>query len=214
MIEMTLGQIAAVVGGEVAGDPEVTVTGPAFRDNRDPERGGLFVAIVGERVDGHDFAEPAVAGGAAAVLGTRATGVPTVVVADVQDALARLARHVVDALRPTVLALTGSQGKTGTKDYLGQVLAGAGPTVATAGNLNNELGVPLTVLRAAPDTDFLVVEMGARGIGHVAELCRIAPPDVAAVLNVGTAHLGEFGSREAIAETKVNCPRRSRRRVR
>jgi UDP-N-acetylmuramoyl-tripeptide--D-alanyl-D-alanine ligase len=202
VIEMTLGEIAVVVGGEVSGDPEVTVTGPAFRDDRDPQQGGLFVAIAGERVDGHDFAAGAVAGGAAAGLGTRATGAPTVVVADVQDALARLARYVVDALRPTVLALTGSQGKTGTKDYLGQVLAGAGPTVATAGTLNNELGVPLTVLRAAPDTGFLVVEMGARGIGHVAELCRIAPPDVAAVLNVGTAHLGEFGSREAIAQAK------------
>jgi UDP-N-acetylmuramoyl-tripeptide--D-alanyl-D-alanine ligase len=109
---------------------------------------------------------------------------------------------VVDRVRPTVLALTGSQGKTGTKDYLGQVLAGVGPTVATTGNLNNELGVPLTVLRCTSATEFLVVEMGARGIGHIAELCRIAPPDVAAVLNVGTAHLGEFGSREAIARAK------------
>ncbi len=101
-----------------------------------------------------------------------------------------------------MLALTGSQGKTGTKDYLAQVLAGVGETVATAGNLNNELGVPLTVLRCTADTEYLVVEMGARGVGHVAELCRIAPPDVAAVLNVGTAHLGEFGSREAIARAK------------
>ena len=118
---------------------------------------------------------------------------------DVVVALGRLARHVVDDVRPTVLALTGSQGKTGTKDYLAQVLAGVGETVATVGNLNNELGVPLTVLRCTAETEYLVVEMGARGIGHIAELCRIAPPDVAAVLNVGTAHLGEFGSREAIA---------------
>ena len=117
-------------------------------------------------------------------------------------ALARLARLVADRVRPTVLALTGSQGKTGTKDYLGQVLAGVGQTVATTGNLNNELGVPLTVLRCTAETEYLVVEMGARGIGHIAELCRIAPPDVAAVLNVGTAHLGEFGSREAIAQAK------------
>ena len=121
---------------------------------------------------------------------------------DVVVALGRLARHVVDVVDPTVLALTGSQGKTGTKDYLAQVLAGVGETVATAGNLNNELGVPLTVLRCTADTEYLVVEMGARGVGHVAELCRIAPPDVAAVLNVGTAHLGEFGSREAIAQAK------------
>ena len=98
-----------------------------------------------------------------------------------------------------MLALTGSQGKTGTKDYLAHVLGTAGPTVATAGNFNNELGVPLTVLRADATTAYLVVEMGARGLGHIAYLCRIAPPRVAAVLNVGTAHLGEFGSREAIA---------------
>ncbi len=202
MIPMTLAEIAGVVRGEVVGDPSVTVTGDAFRDNRDPAPGGLFVAIVGERVDGHDFAASAVEGEAVAVLGTRKTAAPTVVVDDVEDALARLARHVVDTVRPTVLALTGSQGKTGTKDYLGQVLAGVGETVATVGNLNNELGVPLTVLRCTTATEYLVVEMGARGIGHLAELCRIAPPDVAGVLNVGTAHLGEFGSREAIAQAK------------
>ncbi len=202
MIAMTLAQIADVVGGEVAGDPSVTVPGPAFRDNREPVDGGLFVAIVGERADGHDFAESAWQAGAAAVLGSRPTPAPTVVVDDVVAALGRLARHVVDAVRPKVLALTGSQGKTGTKDYLAQVLADAGRTVATEGNLNNELGVPLTVLRCTADTDYLVVEMGARGIGHVAQLCLVAPPDVAAVLNVGTAHLGEFGSREAIAHAK------------
>ncbi len=202
MIALTLGEIARVVGGEVVGDETVTVTGAAFRDHREPVPGGLFVAIVGERVDGHDFAGQACEAGAVGVLGSRVTEAPTVVVADVVVALGRLARHVLDAVRPTVLALTGSQGKTGTKDYLAQVLADAGETVATVGNLNNELGVPLTVLRCTPDTDYLVVEMGARGIGHVAELCRIAPPDVAAVLNVGTAHLGEFGSREAIAQAK------------
>ena len=113
-----------------------------------------------------------------------------------------LARHLVDTLRPPLVALTGSQGKTGTKDYLAHVLAGSGPTVATAGNHNNEIGVPLTVLETTADTRFLVVEMGARGIGHIAYLCRIAPPTVAAVVNVGTAHIGEFGSREAIGVAK------------
>ncbi len=101
-----------------------------------------------------------------------------------------------------MVALTGSQGKTGTKDYLAHVLAGFGPTVATAGNHNNEIGVPLTVLNATAETEYLVVEMGARGIGHIAYLCRIAPPTVAAVINVGTAHIGEFGSREAIGVAK------------
>ena len=117
-------------------------------------------------------------------------------------ALGRLARHVVDRLDATVLALTGSQGKTGTKDYLAQLLAGDGATVATLGNHNNELGVPLTVLAADSETRYLVVEMGARGVGHIAYLCELAPPQVAAVINVGTAHIGEFGSREAIARAK------------
>jgi len=202
MIALTLAEIARIVGGVVTGDPTVVVTGAAFHDTREPVGGGLFVALAGERVDGHDYVGDAVAGGAAAVLGTRETTAPTVVVDDATAALGLLARHVLDAVRPRVLALTGSQGKTSTKDLLGQVLAGLGPTVATRGNLNNELGVPLTVLRIEEDTDHLVVEMGARGLGHIAELCRIAPPDVAAVLNVGTAHLGEFGSREAIAQAK------------
>ena len=203
MIPMTLAEVAEVVGGTVHGDPGAPVTGAAFVDTRTPEEGGLFVAVAGERVDGHDFAGRAVAGGAAAVLGTRPTQAPTVVVDDAVEALGRLARHVVDALPDaTVLALTGSQGKTGVKDYLAHVLAQAGPTVATAGNFNNEIGVPLTVLRATRETRYLVVEMGARGIGHIGYLCRIAPPRVAAVLNVGTAHLGEFGSREAIARAK------------
>jgi UDP-N-acetylmuramoyl-tripeptide--D-alanyl-D-alanine ligase len=203
MIELTLADIAAVVGGTVAdGDPAAPVTGAAFVDSRAVVRGGLFVAVPGERVDGHDFAVAAVGAGAAGVLGTRATGVPTVVVEDPVRALGRLARHVVDALHPTVLALTGSQGKTGTKDFLAQVLASAGDTVWTEGNRNNEIGVPLTVLRITPETRFLALEMGARGTGHIAELCSVAPPEVAAVLNVGTAHIGEFGSREAIAVAK------------
>ena len=203
MIELTLADIAAVVGGTVAdGRPGGPVTGPAFVDSRAVVPGGLFVAIPGEHVDGHDFAAAAVGAGAAGVLGARPTGVPTVVVDDPVRALGRLARHVVDTLDPTVLALTGSQGKTGTKDFLAQVLAAAGETVWTEGNRNNEIGVPLTVLRATSDTRFLALEMGARGTGHIAELCAIAPPQVAAVLNVGTAHIGEFGSREAIASAK------------
>jgi len=201
MIEMTLDEIAAVVGGTAHG--EAVVSGGAFVDTRTPEQGGLFVAIAGERVDGHDLAAAAGEAGAAAVLGSRPTELPTVVVDDATVALGRLARHVADRLPDAVvLAMTGSQGKTGTKDYLAHVLSEAGPTIATRGNFNNELGVPLTVLRATTDTRYLVVEMGARGVGHIAELCAIAPPRVAAVLNVGTAHIGEFGSREAIAAAK------------
>ena len=209
MIEMTLAQIAEVVGGAVVdpADAGVAVTGPAFLDSRAPEPGGLFLAIAGEHVDGHDFAAAAVGGGAAAVLGSRATTVPTVVVEDVEAAVQELARHVLRRLRQVnpalrVVAVTGSQGKTTAKDMLAAVLGDAGPTVATYGSFNNELGLPLTVLRAGPTTRFLVLEMGARGIGHIALLCTVAPPDVSLVLNVGRAHIGEFGSQQAIATAK------------
>jgi UDP-N-acetylmuramoyl-tripeptide--D-alanyl-D-alanine ligase len=203
MIPMTLPEIAAAVDGEVHDDDAVSVTGPAFVDSRAPEPGGLFVAVPGERADGHDFAVAAVAAGAAAVLASRPVGVPAVVVEDPARALATLARHVLRRLPEVrVVALTGSQGKTSTKDLLAQVLAVAGTTVATAGSFNNEIGLPLTVLRTTPDTDFLVLEMGARGVGHVADLCEIAHPDVSLVLNVGKAHIGEFGTQAEIARAK------------
>jgi UDP-N-acetylmuramoyl-tripeptide--D-alanyl-D-alanine ligase len=203
MIPMSLAEIAAVVDGTVVGDSAVVVSGAAFVDSRSPIVGGLFVAVVGERSDGHSHARAAVAAGAAAVLGSRATEAPTVVVADPIVALGLLARRLLDRLpRATVLALTGSQGKTGTKDYLAEVLSAVGPTVATLGNNNNELGVPLTVLRADAETAYVVVELGARGIGHIAYLCRIAPATIGAVLNIGSAHLGEFGSVAAIAQAK------------
>ncbi|GAB3999066.1 UDP-N-acetylmuramoyl-tripeptide--D-alanyl-D-alanine ligase [Nocardioides marmoraquaticus] len=208
MIPTTLGALADLVGGEVVdADPGLQVTGPAFLDSRAPEPGGLFVALAGEHVDGHDHAAGAVAAGAAAVLADRATGAPAVVVDDVQAALQLLARRVLEQRRAgpgdlTVVAVTGSQGKTSAKDLLARVLGDAGDTVATAGSFNNELGLPLTVLRLTGRTRFLVLEMGARGIGHLTELCRIAPPDVSLVLNVGKAHLGEFGSQDNIARAK------------
>jgi UDP-N-acetylmuramoyl-tripeptide--D-alanyl-D-alanine ligase len=194
MIPMRLAEIATITGGVLHG-PDVLVEGAAYVDTRAAEPQGLYVAVVGERVDGHVYAD-----GAHAVLGSRTTSVPTVVVDDVTVALGRLARAVVDRLGRPVLAVTGSQGKTGTKDLLAHVLA---PTaVATRANNNNELGVPLTVLRADEATTHLVLEMGARGIGHLAYLCEIAPPTVSAVLNVGSAHVGEFGGVEAIAAAK------------
>ena len=215
MIAMTLQQIADAVGGSLS-DPDAAGTvidGPVDVDSRRLGPGGLFVAIAGERVDGHDFAGAAAERGAAAALGTRPMDLPTVVVDDPVEALGALASAVLERRRSepdpvTVLALTGSAGKTSTKDLMAAVLGdaggaqGAGETVATAGNFNNEIGVPLTALRLTASTRFLVLEMGARGIGHIAMLCRIARPDVAAVLNVGSAHLGEFGSRDAIAQAK------------
>jgi UDP-N-acetylmuramoyl-tripeptide--D-alanyl-D-alanine ligase len=203
MIAMTLPEIAAVVGGTVVHDTGASVTGPAFVDSRVAERDGLFVAVVGERVDGHDFAATAIEAGAAAVLSARDTGAPGVLVDDPVGALALLARHALGRLPDVrVAALTGSQGKTSTKDLLAQVLAGAGRTVATYGSFNNELGLPMTVLRADTATEYLVLEMGARHVGDLRASCEVAPPHVALVLNVGKAHLGEFGSQAEIARAK------------
>lgn len=209
MIPLSLTQVATITGGRVEApegvDPDVLVVdGPVVTDSREAGPGGLYVARVGEHADGHDFVDAAVALGAVAALTTRRVeGVPCVVVDDTQDGFAALARGVVDRVPElAVVGITGSSGKTSTKDLLGAVLATVGPTVAPVGSYNSEVGVPLTVCRVEPDTRFLVVEMGARGIGHVAYLTRIAPPRVGVVLNVGTAHVGEFGSRAAIATAK------------
>ncbi|WOT37472.1 UDP-N-acetylmuramoyl-tripeptide--D-alanyl-D-alanine ligase [Streptomyces coeruleorubidus] len=204
MIALSLAEIAEVVGGQTHDipDPTVQVTGPVVRDSREAGPGSLFVAFAGERVDGHDFAAAVVVAGAVAVLGTRPVGVPAIVVDDVQAALGALARHVVRRLGATLVALTGSAGKTSTKDLIAQVLQRKAPTVFTPGSLNNEIGLPLTALSATEDTRFLVLEMGARGIGHISYLTGLTPPKVGLVLNVGSAHIGEFGGREQIAQAK------------
>ncbi|MFG2473307.1 UDP-N-acetylmuramoyl-tripeptide--D-alanyl-D-alanine ligase [Streptomyces fagopyri] len=204
MIALSLAEIAAVVGGQTHDipDPAPQVTGPVVRDSREVEPGSLFVAFAGERVDGHDFAREVVDAGAAAVLASRPVGVPAIVVDDVQKALGALARHVVERLGVTLVALTGSAGKTSTKDLIAQVLRSKAPTVFTPGSLNNEIGLPLTALTATEETKYLVLEMGARGIGHIRYLTDLTPPKIGLVLNVGTAHIGEFGGREQIAQAK------------
>jgi UDP-N-acetylmuramoyl-tripeptide--D-alanyl-D-alanine ligase len=205
VIPLTLGEVAALTAGRLSGGAaaDATVTGEVVIDSRAAGAGGLFVALPGEHVDGHDFAAAAAEAGAVAVLAERDLDVPCVVVEDGARALARLARGVLDRLPElVVVGVTGSSGKTSTKDLLAAVLSQAGPTVAPRGSFNNELGVPLTVLRADAATRYLVVEMGARGAGHIAELCAIARPRVGVVLNVGTAHLGEFGDRDAVAAAK------------
>jgi UDP-N-acetylmuramoyl-tripeptide--D-alanyl-D-alanine ligase len=205
LIPLTLDELATLAGGMLSDAPEpaAVVAGPVEFDSRQVVPGALFVALPGEHVDGHDYAGAAVAAGAVAVLAARPVGVPAVVVPDVLAALAALAHAVLDRLPGlVVIGLTGSSGKTSTKDLLAQLLARLGPTVAPPGSFNNELGHPYTVLRATPETRYLVLEISARGVGHVAQLCRIARPRIGVVLNVGTAHLGEFGSRDVVAKAK------------
>ncbi|AQT79715.1 UDP-N-acetylmuramoyl-tripeptide--D-alanyl-D-alanine ligase [Mycolicibacterium litorale] len=231
MIALSVARIAEIVGGELADiSPDEAaarvVTGTVEFDSRAVTPGGLFLALPGARSDGHDFAAAAVEAGAAVVLAARPVGVPAIVVppapaadaeagvlehdadgsgAAVLAALARLAAAVAAELVAgglTIIGVTGSSGKTSTKDLIAAVLRPLGEVVAPPGSFNNELGHPWTVLRATTDTDYLVLEMSARHPGNIAALAAIAPPSIAVVLNVGTAHLGEFGSREVIAETK------------
>jgi len=203
VIPLSLAQIAHVTGGQLRGEPDAVVSGEVVIDSRRAGAGGLFAAVAGERSDGHDFAAAAVAAGATAVLATRPVPVPSVLVADVPAALAALARFVVDALPAARIAgITGSSGKTSTKDLAAQLTERLGPTVAPVGSYNNEFGHPLTVLRADASTRYLVLELSARGIGHIAQLCRIAPPRYGVVLNVGHAHAGEFGGLDQVARAK------------
>lgn len=215
MIRLSLAAIAEIVGGTLhdVPDPTAEVTAGVEFDSRTITPGGLFLALPGEHVDGHEHAAGAIAAGAVAVLAGRPVGVPAIVVehADgpgpaVLAALATLARASVADLVTgglTVVGVTGSSGKTSTKDLIRAVLERAGSVVAPPGSFNNELGHPWTALRADASTKFLVLELSARGRGHIAELAAIAPPRIGVELNVGTAHLGEFGSREIIAEAKA-----------
>jgi UDP-N-acetylmuramoyl-tripeptide--D-alanyl-D-alanine ligase len=209
VIPTSLIEIAEAVGGQLVSvaDPTAVVV-HVCSDTRDVIPGSLFVALEGTRVDGHDFAEAAVAAGAVAVLGSRPSGSPMIVVPDVLVALGQLARFHIDRLTDTtVIGVTGSVGKTTAKDLIASVLETDGPTISPPGSFNNELGLPLTVLSADQDTRYLVLEMGARGLGHIEYLCSIAPPDVGVELVVGTAHLSEFGSRAAIANAKAELVR-------
>ena len=204
MIPMTLAEVAGVVGGRIAdGEPDIVVT-VAASDDRDCVPGTLFACIAGERVDGHDFVASARERGAVACLTTRPIGSAAIIVDDVVAALGALASYVIQRLPGTLaLGLTGSSGKTTTKDLLAAILAPHGETVAPRGSFNSEVGLPLTVLSCTTRTKYLVLEMGMRGRGHIAYLCKIAHPRIAGVINVGSAHIELLGSREAIAEAKA-----------
>lgn len=208
MIPLTLAEVAAATGGRLAAgtDPDLVISGAVTIDSRSIGAGDLFVALPGERVDGRDFAPAAVAAGAVAVLTVRSTNdpaLPAVLVEDPVTALGLLARAVRDKLPDlVVVGVTGSSGKTSTKDLIAAVLARAGRTVANEGSFNNEIGAPLTTLQADAQTRFLVVELGARGVGHIAYLCGFTRPDIGVVLNVGAAHVGTFGGKDMTAQAK------------
>jgi UDP-N-acetylmuramoyl-tripeptide--D-alanyl-D-alanine ligase len=209
VIPLSLAQLAEITGAalDAVPDARAVVTGPVVIDSRAARPGALFAALPGLRVDGHDYAAAAVAAGAVAVLATRPCGAPALLVPDVPQALAAVAHAVVSRLPDlTIAGITGSAGKTTTKDLTAQLVETLGPTVAPRGSFNNEIGHPLTVLGVTGDTRYLISELSARGPGHIAALCRVAPPRLGAVLCVGHAHAGEFGGIEQVALAKGELP--------
>jgi len=205
VISLTLAEVAVAARGAVCdADPAALVTGLST-DSRKTSPGSLFVALRGSRTDGARHAGQALVAGAVACLARpgAVTGGPRVEVADPLAALAAVAGEVRARSGARVVGITGSVGKTTTKDLLAAVLATRFETVANLASFNNEVGLPLTLARLEPSTEALVVEMGARGPGHIAMLARLARPGVGVVLNVGEAHVGLYGSRQAVAEAKA-----------
>ena len=203
MIPWSVAQISAAINGEPDLVDPASLVSAVVCDSRQVVPGSMFVAIPGDRVDGHSFAAEVIAAGAVVVLAERPVGVPAIIVSNSVAALGELAAAYVRSLPEiTVLALTGSSGKTTTKDMLAYILEPIAATVVPQGSYNSEVGLPLTILACNVDTRYLVLEMGMRGLGHIAYLCRIGAPQIGGLINVGSAHLGELGSREAIAEAK------------
>ena len=205
MISMHASEIASLVGGRLVGR-DIEFSGSVVIDSREATPGSLFAALPGEHVDGHDYVLAAAKQGAVLAFVVRDVNsdqITSIVVPDVAIALFQLASEVRKRLtNVTVVGITGSQGKTTTKDMVLQVLSNFGETVAPKESFNNEIGLPLTILKCNEATRYLVLELGATHIGDIAKLAAIAKIDVAIVLVVGNAHLGEFGSVENIARAK------------
>lgn len=205
--------LADATSGELYGiAPDAQLSSGVVTDSRDVSTGDIYVARRGDQRDGLDFAPAAMAAGAALIVAEAVPTVdgehlPTLVVQDATEALGRIARLNVESLRAdgdlTVIAITGSAGKTTVKDLVGDLLSSAGETVWPPKSFNNEVGVPLTALRADASTRFLVLEMGARSIGNLTYLTSLVTPDIAVELMVGTAHSGVFGSIENTARAKA-----------
>lgn len=209
---LTLDEILAATGARLLGEvPADTRFETVTTDSRAVTPGALFVCLRGERFDGHAFAEQAIIAGARAVLvadaGTPAR--PALVVDDTLVAYGQIARAYRRKLGPLVVGVTGSSGKTSTKEQIAAYLSIFARVLKTEANHNNEVGVPQTLLRLAPGDRVAVVEMGMRGLGQIAQLAEIAEPDVGLITNIGTAHIGILGSQEAIAEAKSELWRHS-----
>lgn len=209
MIAISLHEIAEAIDAEIIGDATVVISGSVETDSRLIKAGSLFVAKPGEITDGHEFVSYAVANGAAALIVEHAvvSTVPQLVVKDSVQALGLLAKHVVAKVKAlgnlTVIGVTGSNGKTTTKNMLREVLSTAGKTIAPEESFNNEVGAPYSMLKIDEETRFLVVEMGAGGLGTIKYLAEMCEPDLGIELKVGLAHAGEFGGIEITENIKA-----------
>jgi UDP-N-acetylmuramoyl-tripeptide--D-alanyl-D-alanine ligase len=199
---LTLAEVAAVTGGKLEGDGALTFASVST-DSRTLEAGALFLALKGENFDGHAYVAQAIARGAiAAVVSVPMEGIACIEVTDTLAALQAIARLSRAKFTGPVIAVTGSVGKTTTKEFLALALSPLGTVHKTPANLNNEIGLPLTILTAPPDTKALVLEMGMRGLGQIAELAAIAKPTVGVITGIGVSHIELLGSRENIAQAK------------
>ena len=205
MINISAAEFAKVVSGKLHLISDETIINEIPVINSDKAvNGTFFVAFKGDHVDGHDFVDSAIKSGAKFALVSKQVNAPSIQVKDVGQALLDLTSYVRSKLTGLKLVgITGSQGKTTTKEFLASILQLTGNTVATEGNFNTDIGVPLTILRCDEQSKYCIVEMGARHVGDIAKLTKVAVPDVGVVLVVGRAHLGEFGSVEALAKTKA-----------
>jgi len=205
MIKISAGELAKILSGKLENLPADTELDqyPVI-DSRKAKADTFFVAFKGEQVDGHEFVAQAIKAGAKFALVSKSVDSPSILVSDVGQALLTLTEFVRERLvNMKVVGITGSQGKTTSKEFLYSILSSVGETVATEANFNTEIGVPLTMLRCKESTKFCIVEMGARHIGEIAKLTKVVKPDVGVVLVVGSAHIGEFGSIAALANTKA-----------
>ncbi len=205
MIPLTLGDIATALQGQLLSQTSADVQiGSVSTDSRDIAAGGLFIALKGERFDGHDYAQTAVNSGAGAILVSRLLplDLPQILVPDTHKALGQLGALVRDRLNPRCVALTGSNGKTSVKEMVATILSQHASVLYTSGNFNNDIGVPLTALRLEPQHQYAVFELGANHPGEIDYTSAIVRPDVALVNNVGSAHLAGFGSEAGVAKAK------------
>ena len=203
MLSTSTHTIAKLLQVDIGSIEQVNFTG-VYTDTREPMQGGLFIALIGENFDAHNYIDKAKEMGAVAILACRhvKSTLPVIQVADTQLAMAKIATWHRDNIAPTVVAITGSNGKTTTKNMLKNILSLKAPTLATQGNLNNHLGVPMTLLRLKKKHQYAVIEMGANHLGEINRLRQIAKPDVAVVTNTGDAHIGEFGGFENLVKAK------------